>query len=173
MAAPLSLSSKNSSPLFNMKEGKPPRLIEKIEEAVEAVEEVVEAVEDVAEVVNDVADVIEKVSSDLADDLPKDSMLKRVAEGVEKAADVVGDGAEETIDFINKAENDNKVRVDKMGLQVQDLEEELESKVDNFLYKRLGDILHSLKNKESKEKNSRRIEGKGRGSATAKRGSQK
>ncbi|KAL5992580.1 hypothetical protein ACLOJK_013499 [Asimina triloba] len=121
---------------------------QKVDEVVDAVEDVVDVVEDVAKVVDDAADAIHKVSSDLADDLPNNSLLKGVATWVENASKEVSDGAEQTLDFIDKAmgldshgrrnfpneEHVNQMDGSNQSLDLgEDFKEELEKKVDEVL----------------------------------------
>lgn len=62
----------------------------------------VEEAEKVAEVVEKVATVAEKASEDVAEMLPEDGKLKKVALGVESAAKQVAHGAQLTEEFIHK-----------------------------------------------------------------------
>jgi len=63
---------------------------------------VIEGVEKVAEVVEKVATVAEKVSEDLAETLPEDAKLKKVAAVVESASKQAAHGAQITEEFIHK-----------------------------------------------------------------------
>lgn len=65
---------------------------------------VVEEVEKVAEVVEKVAEVAEKVSEDVAEMLPEDGKLKKVALVVENASEQAAHGAKLTEDFIHKVQ---------------------------------------------------------------------
>jgi hypothetical protein len=63
---------------------------------------VMEGVEKVAEVVEKVANVAEKVSEDVAEMLPEDGELKKVALVVETASKQASHGAQTTEEFIHK-----------------------------------------------------------------------
>lgn len=66
------------------------------------VEKVAETVEDVAEIVEDVAEAVEKISSDVADSLPENGVLKDAALWIEHASKEVAEDAKQTLDFIHK-----------------------------------------------------------------------
>ncbi|XP_004504826.1 uncharacterized protein [Cicer arietinum] len=99
------------------------RKLQRIEEAVVVVEEV----EKVAEVVEKVAEVAEKVSEDVAEMLPEDGKLKKVALVVENASEQAAHGAKLTEDFIHK--------VEEVTNDMEDLESFVEPIIDKIVKK--------------------------------------
>ncbi|XP_039689702.1 uncharacterized protein [Medicago truncatula] len=107
-------------PLWSQSWGK----LERIEGEAEIV---IEGVEKVAEVVEKVATVAEKVSEDLAETLPEDAKLKKVAVVVESASKQAVHGAQITEEFIHK--------VEKVTNDMEELESFVEPLIDKIVKK--------------------------------------
>lgn len=107
-------------PLWSQSWGK----LERIEGEAEIV---IEGVEKVAEVVEKVATVAEKVSEDLAETLPEDAKLKKVAVVVESASKQAVHGAQITEEFIHK--------VEKVTNDIEELESFVEPLIDKIVKK--------------------------------------
>ncbi|PNX79562.1 hypothetical protein L195_g035548 [Trifolium pratense] len=89
---------------------------------------VIEGVEKVAEVVEKVANVAEKISEDVAEMLPEDGELKKVALVVETASKQAAHGAQTTEEFIHK--------VEEVVNDMEDLESFVEPVIDKIVKKK-------------------------------------
>ncbi|GAU30568.1 hypothetical protein TSUD_65780 [Trifolium subterraneum] len=88
---------------------------------------VIEGVEKVAEVVEKVANVAEKISEDVAEMLPENGELKKVALVVETASKQASRGAQTTEEFIHK--------VEEVVNDMEDLESFIEPVIDKIVKK--------------------------------------